>query len=233
MTSPVGASAGGRFRLSAATVRRTGRHVPTRRLPRPGRTRHASVATSPPPRRTGAANPLARPATPVSPPWHLVRAPRHLRHRRTCDFDRRGRIVPCTGSASASWTRLALRPPPRPLLAAPPSGTVPRVPVGVRSPVRGTLSTTHHPRSRGIFEVTGLSTELPSNPQKLAACPPSAHTLFTGVDADVTVPVEWAAHDGHHDHHHHSLAHTATCRRAHQSRPRGGSFISRHETRRA
>src|SRR4051794_24909087 len=153
-----------------------------------------------------------RPSPPPSPPQANLR----LRPA--------GRIVPCTGSASASWTRLALRPPLRPLLAAPSSGTVPRVPVGVRSPVRRTLSTTHHPRSRGIFQVTGLSTELLSNPQDFAGCPPQPHTLFTGVDAHGGVPVEWAAHDGHHDHHHHSLAQPATGRRAHQEPPSGRLF---------
>ena len=217
--------------------------VPTRRAPRPGRTRHASVATSPPPRRTGAANPLARPATPVSPPWHLLRAPRRLRRRRTCDSrpagtDRplhrlRCRLVDPVGPPSAAAT----------IAGHPPSGTVPRVPVGVRSPVRGTLCTTHHPRSRGIFEVTGLSTELPSqSPGSLAALStvrrtrcaqfrtrPDTSDATADVDARVRTGLNGAAHDGHHDHHHHSLAHAATGRRAHRSRPRGGSFISRHE----
>lgn len=38
-------------------------------------------------------------------------------------------------------------------------------PVGVRSPVRDTHSRTQNPRSRGILELTGLSTELSHNPQ--------------------------------------------------------------------
>jgi hypothetical protein len=54
---------------------------------------------------------------------------------------------------------------------------VPRAPVGVRSPVRCTLCTLHFPRSRGIFEVTGLSTTFPGDPQEFLGCPPSVHMV--------------------------------------------------------
>ena len=59
-------------------------------------------------------------------------------------------------------------------------GAVPRVPVGVRCPVRRSLCTLRFRRSRGIFEVTGLSPESPVHPQKFLVHPPFTHRLCTG-----------------------------------------------------
>ena len=55
------------------------------------------------------------------------------------------------------------------------SGPVPRAPVGVRCPVWTALCTRHHPRSRDIFEFTGLSTEVLDDPQIRGVCPPVVH----------------------------------------------------------
>ncbi len=57
------------------------------------------------------------------------------------------------------------------------SGPVPRAPVGVRCPVWTALCTRHHPRSRDIFEFTGLSTEVPGDPQIRGGCPPVVHRV--------------------------------------------------------
>ena len=59
-------------------------------------------------------------------------------------------------------------------------GAVPRVPVGVRCPVRTSLCTEHFCRSRAIFEVTGLSPESPGHPQKFLVHPLFTHRLCTG-----------------------------------------------------
>jgi hypothetical protein len=100
MTSPVGASAGGRFRFAGATSRRTGRRMPTRRA----RRHRANPARLPHHEPSAPANRRGEPARPAG---HLgvatvapVRAPHRLRRGRTHDLERRGWIVPCTGSAA-------------------------------------------------------------------------------------------------------------------------------------
>ncbi len=51
--------------------------------------------------------------------------------------------------------------------------------VGVRSPERASVNTAHNPRSRGIFEFTGLSPELSRYPQDSFRRPPVAHRSCT------------------------------------------------------
>jgi len=116
---------------------------------------------------------------------------------------------------------------------------VPRGPVGVRCPVRVIRCTLHFPWSSGIFQLTGLSTEIPGCPPKCVRRPPVVHRIHTGL---CTPRARSAAsrvddrasprHNRPHDvapappprrHHHHSLAHvdpsTCAC-----SRPPGRLF---------
>jgi hypothetical protein len=51
--------------------------------------------------------------------------------------------------------------------------------VGVRSPERASVNTAHNPRSRGIFEFTGLSPKLSCYPQVSFCRPPVAHRSCT------------------------------------------------------
>jgi hypothetical protein len=80
-------------------------------------------------------------------------------------------VVPCTDSADASWIRAVLR-----RLPEGTRQTQLRSRLALRFPVRRTSWWAHSPRSRAIFEFTGLSTKLSRYPQRHAIHPPFMHS---------------------------------------------------------
>lgn len=164
---------------------------------------------------------------PPQPTEHPVARPLHrLRHDGSS----------LTGSASTSWTRSVLA-----LVRASTSITrhrrphsfesVPRVPVGMRYPVRGSLCAACFARSRGIFQLTGLSTEIAGRPQKFLFRPLVVHR-FVHRRRHHRVDVRYTPGHTHrhvfdvvhrswsHRHHPHSIAHVVHPRALH-GRPPG------------
>lgn len=160
----------------------------------------------------GSASPVSRLASPAPP-----LRPEGLRRGSGSSSDRiRFRLVSLVG----------LRSPLPPLLAASVLGTFPQAPVGVRFPVRGILCSIRFRRSRGIFEITGLSTNKSGYPQKFFVHPPFGCGFCTG-DAQAFVELCTAVgvdevldprlnvvrdRADFRRHHHHSIAHVGSRR---------------------
>jgi hypothetical protein len=128
--------------------------------------------------------PVARAAPSRSPSPIVPNEPGLTRPRRSYLLGGRLLVAPVArspvGGGRCSLSCPDVAAPRRRRRTGPKSGS-PTGPVGVRSPGRGSVNSLRNPRSRGISEVTGLSTELLCYPQVSGNSPPDPHRSPTGM----------------------------------------------------